>query len=159
TGKFGDLAGFTSAVILAGIACMIGVQSAGRLASPVAIRFDEALFVAVIGLIVDLLSPVLLMAPPHAHPHAQGEEHAHAALNLRSAYVHVLADALTSVFAIAALCAGKWLGWRWTDPAIGIVGALMILRWSVTLARDAAAVLLDVAPNPALAADIKTRIE
>jgi cation diffusion facilitator family transporter len=166
TGKVGDLAGFTSAVVLAGIACLIGFQSFGRLLQPAAIRFDEAILVALLGLVVNLVSAGLL-SQGGAHPHAHGEHdhpeghdgHLHQDHNLRSAHLHVLADALTSVFAIAALCTGKFLGWAWTDALCGVVGALVILRWSIGLLRDSGAVLLDVEPDPALAQGIRQRIE
>lgn len=166
TGKVGDLAGFTSAVILAGIACLIGVESFGRLLHPSTIRFDEAIFVAVLGLLVNIASAILL--GQGAEHHHGGEEHdsheghsghAHHDHNLRSAYLHVLADALTSVFAIAALCAGKFLGWSWTDAVCGVAGAAVILRWSFGLLRDSGAVLLDVEPDPRIPREIRERIE
>lgn len=178
TGKVGDLAGFGSAVVLAGVACLIGYESVKRLAVPAEIRFDEALFVAGLGLVVNLVSAVLLRPGEGAHAHGgpaavhgeeehrhgkeehdHGEEQHNHDHNLRSAHLHVLADALTSVFAIGALCAGKFLGWGWLDPFCGVVGAAFILRWSVGLMRDAGAVLLDVEPNPRLAERIRERIE
>jgi cation diffusion facilitator family transporter len=171
TGKVGDLAGFTSAVILACVAVLIGSQSAQRLVSPVSIRFDEAIAVAVLGLIVNLVSALLLgggqaghvHAEAHAHDHAEAHAHAHAHAhadhNLRSARLHVLADALTSVFAIAALCAGRFLHWNWMDPLIGVVGALVILRWSASLLRDSGAVLLDIGPSPEITAAIRAQVE
>jgi cation diffusion facilitator family transporter len=159
TGKVGDLAGFTSAVVLAGVAVLIGWQSAQRLVSPVAIRFDEAIAVAVLGLIVNLVSAALLGGEHAGHAHADVHSHAHADHNLRSARLHVLADALTSVFAIAALCAGRFLHWNWMDPLIGVVGALVILRWSVSLLRDSGAVLLDVGPSPEITAAIRSQVE
>jgi cation diffusion facilitator family transporter len=168
TGKVGDLAGFSSAVILAGIACVIGFESLGRLLHPSAIRFDEAILVACVGLVVNLVSAYLLEQRPeeHEHPHHEHHEHhdhhahhAHHDHNLRSAYLHVLADALTSVFAIAALCAGKYLGWAWMDSVCGVVGAAVILSWSFGLLRSTGAVLLDVEPDPALSTRIRERIE
>jgi len=168
TGKVGDLAGFTSAVILAVIAVLIGWQSVGRFFSPVAIRFDEAIVVAVLGLGVNLVSAALLddgHAHEHAHAHAHDHGHAnahdrdHADHNLRSARLHVLADALTSVFAIAALCAGRFLHWNWMDPVIGVVGAAVILRWSIGLLRDSGAVLLDIGPAPEVVAEIRRQVE
>lgn len=163
TGKVGDLAGFTSAVILAGIACLIGFESFQRLLSPTGIRFDEAIFVAILGLVVNLVSAWLLNTTHEEHHHhhegSAGHGHAHADHNMRSAYVHVLADALTSVFAIAALCAGKFLGWAWMDSACGILGAALILRWSFGLMKDTGAVLLDVEPDPHLSSAVRERIE
>src|SRR5262245_39313867 len=145
TGKVGDLAGFASAVLLAAIAALIAFESVEHLLARPAIRFDEAILVAVIGLAVNLASAWILGAGHvhahehehgHDHPHGHVHAHAHADHNLRSAYLHVLADALTSVFAIGELLAGKFLGWDWMDPVCGLVGALVILRWSLALARD-----------------------
>ncbi|MDG2535327.1 CDF family Co(II)/Ni(II) efflux transporter DmeF [Sphingomonas sp. HITSZ_GF] len=151
TGKVGDLAGFASAIVLGLIALAIGVESVLRLFEPITVAFGEAAIVAVLGLAVNLASAVLLghghhHGHDHHHDHDHGHHHHHGHghdNNLRSAYVHVLADALTSVLAIAALLAGRYLGWGWMDPAMGIVGAVVIARWSWTLMRDTAAVLLD----------------
>ena len=121
TGKVGALGGFASAVGLAVVALLVLGESMMRLASPVTIRFDEAIGVAVLGLAVNLLCAFLLRDD---HPH---DHHDH---NLRAAYLQVLADALTSVLAIVALVAGRSLGWTWMDPVMGIVGALVIARWS-----------------------------
>jgi cation diffusion facilitator family transporter len=151
TGKVGDLAAFASAVILAGIACLIGVQSLDRLLRPATVRFDEALLVAVLGLVVNIVSALLLRSGDERH-----HPHDH---NLRSVHLHVLADALTSVFAIAALCMGKFLGWGWTDALCGVVGALVILRWSVGLLRDSGAILLDQEADPRIPREIRERIE
>ena len=152
TGKFGDLAAFASAVVLALIALLIGWESFLRLANPVPISFPQAIAVAVVGLAVNLVCAWLLRADPshHGHHHRDGhdEHHAHGHdNNLRAAYLHVLADALTSVLAIAALLAGSVYGWLWLDPAMGIVGAVVIARWSWGLVRDAGAVLLDYVPS------------
>lgn len=144
TGKVGDLAGFASAIVLALIALLIGWESFLRLYSPVPINFPQAISVAVLGLIVNLVSAWLLK-DDHSHHH---DEHGHAHdNNLRSAYLHVLADALTSIFAIAALLLGITYGWLWLDPVMGIVGALVIARWSLGLVRDAGGVLLDYIPE------------
>ena len=148
TGKVGDLAGFASAMALGLIAFAIGLESLLRLFEPSAVAFNEAAIVAVLGLLVNIASAFLLSG---GHHHHRGHEHDHHGHqhgqahdnNLRSAYVHVLADALTSVLAIAALLAGRYLGWAWMDPAMGIVGAVVIARWSWTLMRDTATVLLD----------------
>lgn len=147
TGKLGDLAGFASAIVLAMIALLIGWQSFLRFQTPVTINFKEAIMVAVVGLIVNLVCAWLLK-DDHHHGHDHG--HGHAAgkdQNLRAAYVHVLADALTSVLAIGALVCGSLYGWLWLDPAIGIVGAIVIARWSWGLIRDAGGVLLDYIPQ------------
>lgn len=162
TGKVGDLAGFASAVLLAAIAGLIGYESIQHLLARPAIRFDEAILVAVVGLVVNLASAWILGAGhSHAHEHERDHphDHAHADHNLRSAYLHVLADALTSVLAIAALLAGKFLGWDWMDPLCGLLGALVILRWSIGLARDAGSVLLDTENDPDLAERVRARLE
>jgi cation diffusion facilitator family transporter len=140
TGKVGALGGFGSAVSLAVVAILVLAGSIGRLASPAAIRFDEAIAVAVVGLAVNLASAFLLRDHEHQDASEHGRHHDH---NLRGAYLHVVADALTSVLAIGALSAGKYLGWAWMDAATGILGALVIGRWSLGLLRDTSAVLLD----------------
>lgn len=164
TGKVGDLAGFASALVLGVVALGIAWESALRLASPANVAFGEATIVAVAGLAVNLVSALLLSGGDghhHGHDHHH-HDHAHAHgrkdNNLRAAYFHVLADALTSVLAIAALLAGRYLGWVWLDPAMGIVGAIVIARWSWTLMRDTSAVLLDAA-DPHLAAEIRACVE
>jgi cation diffusion facilitator family transporter len=171
TGKLGDLAGFASAVVLAIIALLIGVESGLRLLAPVAIAFDEAMAVAFLGLAVNLLCAWILRHDDHHHHHDHGghhhghdhdvhaQEHAHRDHNLRGAYLHVLADALTSILAIAALLLGSIYGWVWLDAAIGIVGALVIARWSWSLMRDSGAVLLDAAPPASLTEAIRARLE
>ncbi|MCY1234797.1 Cadmium, cobalt and zinc/H(+)-K(+) antiporter [compost metagenome] len=145
TGKLGDLAGFASAVVLALIALLIGWESFLRLQNPVSINFKEAIFVAVAGLIVNLICAWLLKDDHH---HGHGHDHGHSGKdqNLRAAYLHVLADALTSVLAIGALTFGSLYGWQWLDPAIGIVGGVVIARWSWGLIRDAGGVLLYYLP-------------
>ncbi len=152
TGKVGDLAGFASAMVLGMIAIGIGVESVLRLFQPTNVAFGEATIIAAVGLAVNITSAFLLSGGHghhhgHGHGHDHHHDHGHGAHqgdnNLRSAYVHVLADALTSVLAIAALLTGRFLGWVWMDPAMGIVGALVIARWSWSLMRDTAAVLLD----------------
>jgi cation diffusion facilitator family transporter len=135
TGKVGALGGFASAIALAVIAILMLGESALRLASPVTIHFDQAIPVAVVGLLVNIVCAFLLREEQEHHDH---RDH-----NLRGAYLHVLADALTSVLAIGALVTGKFMGWVWMDPAIGIVGSLVISRWSYGLLRDTSGVLLD----------------
>lgn len=155
TGKVGDLAGYTSALLLGVFAVGIAVESIERFFTPGTIAYGEALWVAVLGLVVNLVSAWLLGA---GHHHGPGD-HGHADHNLRSAYLHVLADALTSVLAIGALVAGLYLGWRWMDAAVGVIGALVIAQWSVALLRDTASVLVDASSNPALEARIRAEIE
>ena len=149
TGKVGDLAGFASALVLGLVALGIGAESVMRLFQPIHVTFGTAAWIALVGLGVNLASAALL-GGGHSHGHSRdhGHDHHHHGghghdNNLRSAYVHVLADALTSVLAIAALLAGRFLGWVWMDPVMGMVGALVIARWSWSLMRDTAAVLLD----------------
>ena len=167
TGKLGELAGFASAIILAVIAALIGVECVARIWSPVPISFDQAIVVAVVGLAVNLASAWLLRDhhhPHHGHDHGgHGHHHDHARghtdHNLRSAYMHVLADALTSVLAIAGLLIARFYGWLWIDPVMGIVGAVVIGIWSWSLIRGAGAVLLDMVPDPQLAGSIRQRLE
>lgn len=162
TGKVGDLAGFSSALALALVALWLGAQSAGRLLQPVPIAFEQAIVVAVIGLAVNLASAWLLMdrsGEHHHHHEDEGHDHDHHAdHNLRSAYLHVLADALTSVLAIVALVAGRSFGWAWMDPAMGIVGAVVIARWSLGLLRDTSRVLLDASANEPLREKVRSLV-
>tara|TARA_R110002049_G_C9104501_1_gene557253 strand:+ start:234 stop:1172 length:939 start_codon:yes stop_codon:yes gene_type:complete len=145
TGKINSLAGFGSAILLAGFALVMVTESTSRLLNPVAITFDQAIIVAVIGLIVNGVSAWLLMATPHEHHH--GHDHHHHDHNLKAAYLHVMADALTSFLAIGALLAGKYWGAGWLDPAMGIVGAVLVARWSFGLLRETGRVLLDQQAN------------
>jgi cation diffusion facilitator family transporter len=158
TGKMGDLAGFASAVVLALVALMIGYESAVRLFQPVPIHYAEATAIAAAGLLVNLLSAWILGAGHH-HDHDDDHHHHHHDHNMRAAFWHVMADALTSVLAIAGLLAAWSYGWHWADPAIGVVGALVIGHWSWRLIRDSGAVLLDVAPDPHLSEAIHARLE
>lgn len=150
TGKVGDLSGFASALMLGVIALGIGAESVLRLFEPINVAFGTATIIVVVGLGVNIVSALLLSGGhhhEHGHDHHHGHDHSHAGQsndnNLRAAYVHVLADALTSVLAIAALLAGRYLGWGWMDPVMGIVGAIVIARWSWALMRDTASILLD----------------
>ena len=160
TGKLGDLAGFASAVVLAMVALMIGWESALRLLQPVPIHYAEATSIAVAGLAVNLLSAWLLGRDHHHehddHHHDHGDHHDH---NIRAAFWHVVADAFTSVLAIAGLLAAWIYGWTWLDPVVGVLGALVIAHWSWRLIRDSGAVLLDAAPNAALVSAIAERLE
>ncbi|MDX9669708.1 MULTISPECIES: CDF family Co(II)/Ni(II) efflux transporter DmeF [unclassified Pseudomonas] len=162
TGKVGDLAGFASAMVLGLVSLGIAGESIFRLFEPTTVAFGEATVIAIVGLGVNILSAFLLMGHHghgHGHQHDHGHEHHHHHdNNLRSAYVHVLADALTSVLAIAALLAGRYLGWVWLDPVMGIVGAIVIAKWAYNLMRDSAAVLLDATDEP-VAAEIRELLE
>ncbi|WP_171123259.1 MULTISPECIES: CDF family Co(II)/Ni(II) efflux transporter DmeF [unclassified Ruegeria] len=172
TGKVGDLAGFASAVVLVLIALLIGWESVLRLVEPVPISFNQAIMVAVVGLIVNLASAWLLRDDHHYHHHHHGQGHHHhdhdhhhghghgRDNNLRAAYLHVLADALTSVLAIVALLLGRAYGWFWADPLMGIVGAIVISRWSWGLIRDTGGVLLDRTPDGGhLESEVRSAIE
>lgn len=160
TGKVGDLAGFASALVLGIVALGIGVESVGRLLDPRPVAFAEATVIAVIGLLVNIASALLLGHGHDHHGHDHGHEHGHHHHdnNLRSAYVHVLADALTSVLAIAALVGGRYLGWVWLDPAMGVVGAVVIAVWAVSLLRTTSQVLLD-ASDAHLEEEITEQVE
>ena len=157
TGKVGDLSGFASALLLGVTALLIAVESMLRFFEPVQVAFGEATLVAVIGLVINIVS-ALLLGHDHSHGEGDGHGHVHADNNLRAAYVHVLTDALTSVLAIAALLAGRYLGWGWMDPAVGLLGAVVIARWSWGLMQDTAAILLDTA-EPALMARVRLEAE
>jgi len=163
TGKLGELAGFASAIILALIALYIGVESVVRILNPVAIHFNEAIPIAVLGLGVNLVSAWLLADDHHhddenetdgAHDH-----HIHRDHNIRAAYLHVLADAMTSILAIIGLLAARLYGWVWMDPMMGIIGAGVIAAWSWSLIRSSGAVLLDMVPHPKLVSMVKERLE
>src|ERR1700716_2202857 len=145
TGKFGDLAAFSSAIILGLIAVQIAYESVIRIIHPVPIEYGEAIAVAVLGLGVNLVSAWLLR---DSHDN-----------NLRAAYIHVLADAATSVLAIAALVIAMYSQWIWADPAVGIIGSLVIASWAFGLIRDSGAVLLDVSVDKNLEAVIRDRLE
>jgi cation diffusion facilitator family transporter len=161
TGKVGDLAAFASAMVLGLVSIGIAGESILRLFQPITVAFTEATVIAVVGLAVNVVSALLLAGNhgDHGHDHHNHNHgHHHHDNNLRSAYVHVLADALTSVLAIAALLAGRYLGWVWLDPMIGVVGALVIAKWAYGLMRDSAAVLLD-ATDEHVAAEIRELLE
>jgi cation diffusion facilitator family transporter len=163
TGKFGDLAAFSSAIILAMIAAQIAYESVIRLFHPVPIVYGEAIAIAVLGLGVNLLSAWLLRddhdhhhGHDHAHDHSHGHHHDN---NLRAAYMHVLADAATSLLAIAALVLAMLSNWVWADPAVGLIGSLVIASWAYGLIRASGAVLLDVNADHDLEETIRSRIE
>jgi cation diffusion facilitator family transporter len=143
TGKVGVLGGFTSAVVLSIVAFLMAGESVHRLFVPLEIHFNEAIGIACVGLLVNLGCAVLL-ADRH-HEGGSGSSH-HEDLNLRAAYLHVLADAFTSVLAITALTGGKFFGWAWLDPVVGVVGSGVVFSWAYTLLRDTSGVLLDRTP-------------
>ena len=163
TGKVGDLAGFASALILALIALMMGWESIQRLLNPVSIAYDEALIVAAVGLLVNIVSAVLLGDEHHDHDHAHDHEHDHGGHHrdhdFRAVYVHVIADAVTSVMAIVALAAGRFYQVGWLDPVMGLVGGAVILQWASTLMRTTSHILLDAEPAPGLAEKVRGVIE
>lgn len=165
TWKIEVLGGYTSAVLLVGVVVYIAYESLTRLINPVAIGFNEAIGVACIGLVVNIVSAWLLAGAhqpqhqPHHHDHGHGHSHGHQDLNLRSAYIHVAADAVTSILAIAALTAGKFLNAVWFDPAVGIVGSIVIAVWAVSLLRDTGKILLDAEMDAPLVAEIRQAIE
>ena len=164
TGKFGDLAAFASAIMLALIAIQIAFESAERLVRPVPIAYGEAIAVAVLGLAVNLVSAWLLREQHddhyhHGHGHSHSHGHSHHDNNLRAAYIHVVADAATSVLAIAALVAAMVAQWAWADPLVGIIGSIVIASWAWGLIRDSGAVLLDVSSDKKLEGTIRDRLE
>lgn len=183
TWKVEVLGGFASAVLLAAVAALMAFESLLRLANPVAIAFGEAMAVAAIGLAVNLASAWLLhdAGHDHGHDHAShdydhdhdhGHEHEHGAaarsdsghahghdLNHRAAYLHVLADALTSVAAILALAGGDWFGWNWLDPLTGLAGSLIIAVWARGLLAETGRVLLDREMDDPLVADVRSALE
>jgi cation diffusion facilitator family transporter len=188
TGKLGDLAGFTSAVILAMIALLIGYEAVSRFIAPVPIRFDEAIPIAVLGLIVNVASVLLLSGGGHGHGHGHSHGHgghdhanhdghgseaghtvqlqhadpraaAHRDNNLRAAIIHVLADAGVSLLVIVGLLLGRFFGWVWMDPMVGICGAVVIAAWSYGLIRDTGAILLDMNPDRDMAERMRALVE
>ena len=161
TGKVGDLAAYSSGIILAVAALLIGWESMTRLLQPLPIAFNQAILVAVLGLVVNFVSAAMLWSRHgHDHDHGHGHHHAHHAdHNIRAAFMHVVADALTSVLAIVALVAGLWFGAVWLDALMGLVGAAVILHWSVGLMRDTGGILLDMEAGGDLAARIRADIE
>lgn len=160
TGKFGDLAAFASAIILAMIAVQVAYESVVRLIHPVPIAYREAISVAVLGLAVNLLSAWLLRdTHDHHHDHGHSHEHHHHDNNLRAAYVHVLADAATSILAIAGLVVAMSAQWVWADPAVGFIGSIVIASWAYGLIRSSGAVLLDVSADKNLETVIRDRLE
>ncbi|PKU21615.1 CDF family Co(II)/Ni(II) efflux transporter DmeF [Telmatospirillum siberiense] len=185
TGKLGDLAGFSSAIVLAMIALLIGYEAIERLVHPMPIDFDESIPIAVLGLAVNVVSAFLLSRGGHHHHHGHDEHHHHdhdhdhdhdhqahdhhdphlshgktnRDNNMRAALVHVLADAAVSLLVIVGLLLGRCFNWLWIDPLVGMVGAVVIANWSYCLVRDTGAVLLDMTPDEGLAEEMRRTIE
>ena len=186
TGKFGDLAGYSSAIVLAMIALLIGYEAVLRFLDPVPIAFNEAIPIAALGLLVNIASAWLLAGGhhhdhghphdhahghthghSHAHDHSHGGDHArdhagerhHRDNNMRAAVLHVAADAAVSVLVIVGLLLARQFGWLWMDPLAGLIGALVIASWSIGLIRDTGAILLDRLPDHSMATNIKATIE
>jgi cation diffusion facilitator family transporter len=143
TGKMSILGGFTSAVVLLVVALLMMIESLERFWNPETIQFTEAIFVAIVGLVVNLVSVYLLADHQYAHDHNHDHHHGHSDHNIRAAYLHVMADALTSVLAIFALLAGRAFGWIWMDALMGIIGGIVITRWALRLLRETSLILLD----------------
>jgi cation diffusion facilitator family transporter len=177
TGKLGDLAAFTSAIVLAMISALIGYEAVDRILSPVPIHFGEAILIACLGLVVNVISAWLLSGDhhhPHDHDHAHwehgdhsGSHHrqdrprhgAHRDHNIRAAVIHVLADAAVAVLVIVGLLLARVFGWLWMDPVAGIIGAIAIAIWSYGLIRDTGAILLDMVPDKGTARKVRAVVE
>ena len=181
TGKLGDLAAFASAIVLAVVALLIAYESIERFFRPVPIAFEEAIPIAFLGLIVNLVSAFLLRDDHHHHGHHHGHDHddhdhdhehhdhgdhdhdRHAAYrrdnNLRAAFLHVAGDVVVSTLVIIGLFAARALDWLWLDPVVGLLGATVVAIWSWTLLRSTSAVLLDMSPDPKLPKMIADRLE
>jgi cation diffusion facilitator family transporter len=181
TGKFGDLAGYSSAIVLAMIALLIAYEAITRVLDPVPIAFNEAIAIAALGLLANVASAWLLAGGhhhdhdhshghthPHDHDHDDHHDHAphdhadekhHRDNNMRAAVVHVMADAAVSVLVIVGLLLARAFGWLWMDPLAGFIGALVIASWSIGLLRDTGAILLDRMPDRGMAEQIRAAIE
>lgn len=162
TWKIEILGGYTSAVLLVLVALLMAYQSFERLLSPLPIHYEQAIAIAAMGLVVNLVCVWLLKdAHGHGHQHGHGHEHGHGGsavhqdLNLRSAYLHVVADAATSMLAIIALAGGMMFGAVWLDPLVGLLGALLVARWAYGLLRDSGRVLLDAEMNAPVVEEIR----
>jgi len=168
TWKIEILGGFASAILLIGIALLMVAGSVERLASPQPIEYREAIVVASIGLVVNVVCAMILGHAHHDHSHVHGHEHhhdhpypdhGHHDLNLKSAYLHVIADAATSVLAILALAGGWYLGWSWLDPVMGITGAILVAVWAKGLLRETSSVLLDREMDHPVVDEIRAAVE
>ena len=160
TWKIEVLGGYTSAILLLCVAALMIYESVARIVNPVPIQFDQAIPIAAVGLVVNLVSAWMLKDAHHHgdHDHAHHHHEHHHDLNLRSAYIHVAADAATSVLAIVALLSGKLFGFTWMDPVMGIVGAVVIAVWSYSLIRDTGKVLLDADMDNPVVEEIREAI-
>ncbi len=171
TWKVEVLGGYTSAILLLGVAGLMVFQSVGRLLSPTEIHYREAIVIAIVGLVVNLMCVFWLRDSHHGHEHSHDHghgpahepghhhDHQHADMNVRSAYVHVLADAATSVLAIVALVGGLLWGFAWLDPLMGLVGAALVSVWAWTLLRDSGRILLDAEMDAPVVAEVRAAIE
>jgi cation diffusion facilitator family transporter len=161
TGKIGVLGGFASAVVLSIVALLMAGESLYRIFVPLAIHFNEAIGIACIALTVNLVCAFLLKEDPHHHAHEHHGSHSHQHdLNLRAAYLHVLADAFTSCLAIVALTSGKFFGWAWLDPVVGLIGSGVVFSWAYNLLRDTSGILLDRTPATSdLPGEIRRAVE
>lgn len=155
TWKIEVLGGYSSALLLGVVAALMVFQSVERLFAPAAIRYDEAIAIAFLGLGVNLLCAWLLKDGHHDHDHGHAHHGHHHDINLRAAYLHVIADAATSVMAIAALVGGKYFGWAWLDPVMGIVGACLVARWAWGLLKQSGKVLLDAEMDSPVVEEIR----
>jgi len=159
TGKIDVLGGYTSAVLLGVVAVFMAAESVLRLFHPLPIHYNESIAIGCLGLCVNVASALLLK---HGHGHGDSHGHGHAGemdLNLKAAYVHILADAVTSLLAITALVAGKFLGWVWMDPVMGIIGSGVVAQWSWVLLRDTSVILIDRTPQTDLKDEIRKAVE
>lgn len=159
TGKVNVLGGFASAIALVIVALVMLVESLHRIIDPQIIHFNEAIIVAGIGLLINVASAFILKDDDHGHTHHHDDSHHHHDHNLRAAYLHVLADAMTSLLAMAALVSGKYYGWNWLDPVMGVVGSIIITRWSYGLLKQTSPILLDASINEEYQQAIKETIE
>lgn len=168
TGKLGDLASFTSAIILGMIALLIAYGSVVRLLHPVEIHYNEAIAIAALGLVVNFVSAWLLrgdrghhhhLHEPGSHGHDRGHRQHEPDLNLRAAYIHVLSDAVISLLAIGGLLTAKLADWPFMDPVVGLAGTVVILSWSYGLARQSGGSLIDIVPDRGLAEEIQKKLE
>ncbi len=162
TGKIDVLGGYTSAVLLGVVALFMAGESVVRLFEPLPIHYNESIAIGCLGLSVNIAS-ALLLKHGHGHDHGHGHGHAHGAgemdLNLKAAYVHIIADAVTSILAITALVAGKFLGWVWMDPVMGIIGSGVVAQWAWVLLRDTSVILIDRTPETDLKDEIRKAVE
>lgn len=159
SGKVGVLGAFASSMALGVVALMMLIESGERFVTPHVIHFDEAIMIACFGLFINLICALLLKGQ-HQHVHGHDHHgHSHHDHNLKAAYIHVIADALTSVLAIGALTLGKYYGWLWLDPSMGIVGAMIITRWAYSLVKETSPILLDESIDAEYSKAVKDKIE